>query len=59
MDFNVILIIRYNIILSLPWLEKYNLIINWRSGHLTFNKSLSCNYCLKKAKKELNRFKDV
>jgi len=46
-------------ILGLPWLEKYNPVINWRSGHLTFSKSLSCNYCLEKVKKVLNRFKDV
>jgi len=46
-------------ILSLPWLEKYNPVINWKSGHLAFNKSLSCDYYLKKVRKILNRFKDI
>jgi len=58
-DFNVILVISYNIILSLPWLEKYNPVINWGSGYLTFSKSLNCDYCLKKVKKVLNCFKDA
>jgi len=58
-DFNVILVIRYDMILSLPWLEKYNPVINWRSGYLAFSKSLSNDYHLKEVKKVLNCFRDV
>ena len=35
-NFNVIPLEQYNIVLGIPWLRNHNLEINWRSGQIYF-----------------------
>ncbi len=39
MSFNIVGMATYHIILGMPWLEKYNLAINWRRKVLKFERT--------------------
>jgi hypothetical protein len=34
LNFNIILMGRYDVVLGIPWLKNHNLVINWKMGSL-------------------------